>query len=349
MKDIYILTDYKGYFGSKQKTEWYKSGMDLSKIQSLLAANGYNPVIRCFSDINLREEDYRGKIVIYTSSEDPGYYYKDYIEDIIYALHLQGANLIPRFEFLRANNNKVFMELLRDLMPIPFIKNIQSNHFGTLEKLMERANTLAYPVVIKSARGAMSKGVFLAKNETELIHYAKKVSKTPNLFSQLWELKNYLKLSGKIRLSSWNRKKFVVQNFVDGLSNDWKVLVFGDKYYALNRLNRKNDFRASGSGIFKFRDDVPDSLLDFAQLVFQQFKLPNVSLDIAYDGKELFLMEFQAIYFGTKTIENSPFYFTKSSGRWELITEEPDLEREYVQSVIQYLMQQSELQVIYPQ
>ena len=337
MKDLIILTDYKGYFGSKQKSNWYKSGMDLEKIQSLLMEKGFNSTVRCFSDIDLRNEDFNDKFIIYTSSEDSGYYYKDYIEDVIYALHLQGGNLIPRFEFLRANNNKVFMELLRDLLPISLIKNIQSKHFGTVEKMMEHANFLQYPVVLKSAKGAMSTGVYLANNKTELKRFAKKISKTPNYYKKLWEYKNYIKFSGKIKLSSWFREKFIIQNFISELSNDWKVLVFGNKYYALNRKNRKNDFRASGSGLFDYREDTPSELLDYAQMVYEQFNLPHISLDIAFNRNEFYLIEFQALYFGTKTIENSPFYFVKMNNSWVIVKETSDLETEYVQSLSQYL------------
>ena len=51
-----------------------------------------------------------------------------------------GAEVIPRFEFLRANNNKVFMELLRDLLPGNVRGNLSSRHFGTLGKMEARGS-----------------------------------------------------------------------------------------------------------------------------------------------------------------------------------------------------------------
>ena len=337
MIDLYILTDYKGYFGSKQKSEWYQSGMDLKRLQSLFKQEGFNPILKCFSSIDFRSESFQGKYVIYTSSEDPGYYYKDYIEDVIYALHYQGARVIPGFEFLRANNNKVFMELLRDLLPHKSIKNIRSLHYGTLEKMVESADKITFPVVIKAAKGAMSKGVYLANDINELKRKTKKISRTSFPFKVLWELKNYIKHKGKIKLSSRFREKFVAQNFVENLNGDWKVLVFGDKYYALERKNRKNDFRASGSGIFMFDEKINNDLLDFASDVFEKFNLPNLSLDIGFNGKEYFLIEFQALYFGTKTLENSPFYFVNDNLNWKIIKGKSDLEVEYVKSISSYI------------
>jgi glutathione synthase/RimK-type ligase-like ATP-grasp enzyme len=337
MTDIYILSDYKGYFGSKQKSDWYQSGMNLDKLEMLFKGHGFRTIIRCFSDIDFRKEDYKNKLVLYTSSEDPGYYYKDYIEDVIYALKYQGAILIPDYKYLRANNNKVFMELLRDLLPIPSIRLIRSMHYGTVEKLTEDKDKFGYPLVIKSAKGAMSSGVYLANNEKELLKYAKKVAKTPNIKKYLWDFKNYIKLSGKIKFTSQYREKFVIQNYVQGLSGDWKILVYGDKYYGLNRENRKNDFRASGSGKFKFMENIPERLLDFAYATFKLFDLPQLSMDIGYDGHNFFLIEFQALYFGTKTLEYSPFYFTKNDNSWKIIKEVSDLEEEYVRSLCNYL------------
>ena len=337
MNDIYILTDYKGYFGSKQKSNWYQSGMNLNKLQHLFKKAGYNTLFKCFSDINFRKENYQNKLIIYTSAEDPGYFYKDYIEDIILGLHHQGAVLIPGFEFLRANNNKVFMEIMRDIMPFSSVHNIRTQHFGTVEKLMDKSDEYEYPLVIKAASGAMSKGVHLARNKKELQRYSKKISKTPNIIKALWEYKNYFKLSGKIRLTSNFRKKFIVQNFIKDLSGDWKVLVFGNRIYTLNRQNRKNDFRASGSGLFEFKEDVSYKFLDFAYSVFEQFNVPNISLDIGFDGDKYYLIEFQALYFGTKTLEFAPFFFEKEANKWLMKKASSDLEEVYVTSICNYI------------
>lgn len=337
MKDIFILTDYKGYFGSKQKSSWYQSGMDLDKLKKLFYEKGYHVTIRCFSDIDFRHQNYKDKLIIYTSSEDPGYYYKDYIEDIVLGLHYQGAILIPRFEFLRANNNKVFMEIIRDLTPLDEIHNIKSEHFGTIGKLKGKANSYQFPLVIKSAKGAMSSGVFIARNAKELIKKAKKISRTPCISKTLWEIKNYIKLSGRIKFTSWYRNKFIVQNFAQGLSGDWKVLIYGNIYYVLRRQNRKNDFKASGSGIFSYREDVPKELLNYADKIIQTLDLPHLSLDIGYNGKEHFLIEMQAVYFGSKTLEFAPFFFMKNGKEWEIVHKTSDLEEVYVESLCNYL------------
>jgi len=54
---------------------------------------------------------------------------------------------------------------------------------------------------------------------------------------------------------SLHRRKFVVQNFIGGLTHDYKVLAYGKKYYVVRRDNRPGDFRASGSGLLSWPEE----------------------------------------------------------------------------------------------
>ena len=336
MEKIYLLTDYKGYFESKQKAKPFKSGMDKNRIKEIFHQKGFQAEYLSFSEVDFRNDNYKDKIILYTSSEDPGYYYKDYIEDVILGLQFQGARLIPSYKFLRANNNKVFMEILRDLYNLDAIKNIKSFHIGTIEDLQKKQIAEDSKYVIKTARGAMGKDVMLAANKRELIKKSKLISRTKYLYEELWDIKNAIKHRGFVRSSKY-RRKFIVQNFISGLSNDWKILIYYDKYFILRRQNRKDDFRASGSGIIEFVKEIPPGILDFAQLVYKEFDTPHLSIDVAFDGKEFYLIEFQALYFGTKTIEFAPFYFKKKDTIWRRYDEKSNLEDVFVKSICAFL------------
>ena len=80
---------------------------------------------------------------------------------------------------------------------------------------------------------------------------------------------------------SMHRQKFLVQEFIPGLQGDFKVLVYWDRYYVVSRNNRPGDFRASGSGLLTWPEDPPGGLLEYAQRVFNHFRVPMISLDIA--------------------------------------------------------------------
>jgi glutathione synthase/RimK-type ligase-like ATP-grasp enzyme len=336
MDKIYLLTDYKGFFGNKAGAVPYRSGMNKELVTKYFAEDGYTVEYVPLADVDLRNMHFKNQYVLYTSSEDDEGHYKDYIEDVVYALYLQGARVIPDFKYLRAHHNKVFMEMLRDISGLDSIKTITSRHFGTLEELRERCAHVNDRIVIKSARGAVSRGVFLSRTKLDLLKKVAKVSRTKHVYSELWDLGRSVKRRGYTK-ESRHRGKFIAQDFLPGLTNDWKILIFGDKYYVLCRQVRKNDFRASGSGLFEFRDDPPEGLLDFARGVFDALDVPQLSIDVAFKDNAFHLFEFQAVYFGTFTLEKSQTYFSQNDGAWSLTKGGSVLEKEYVRSITDYI------------
>lgn len=343
MQKIILLTDYLNRFGSKHNDMPYRSGFDKTLMKKYFNDYGYEPVFKSFASIDFSQENYRDELILYTSSEDVGYHYKSFIEDIVLGLELQGAKVIPRFKYLRANNNKVFMEILRD--QIIGSSGLKAKYYGTFEELENDIDNIHCPAVIKKAQGATGAGVFLAQSKKELLTIAKKITRTRNLHYELWDYGRSIKHKGYIRESRY-REKFIVQDFIPNLENDWKVLIYDDKYYALYRANRKNDFRASGSGFFKFEKYPPLKILDFSEKIIRSFDLPNISIDIGINDTSLFLLEFQAIYFGTYTLEASEFYFIKNGNNWERKDEKSIIEKEYVNSICKFISRNLETGIV---
>jgi len=337
MDRIFILTDYKGYFGSKWDSEPYRSGFDKDLLKKYFAKNGVNAIFLNFSDIN-NPQELENKYVLYTSSEIIGYKYKSYIEDIIYSLELSGAILLPEYKFLRANNNKVFMSLLEKQL-LKDQKILKSKSFGTYDDFIKQIDNITYPSVIKKSEGYMSMGVFLAKNKSQAIKICKKISITRNFYQDIWDKLRLLKHKN-YKKNTLYRKKFIIQEFVPNLKNDWKILIYGDKYFVLTRHVRINDFRASGSGkdyLAGSKAIIPDGLLDFAKNVFESLKVPNLSIDVVYNGNDFYLLEFQALYFGTATYSLSDVYFKKDIEKWKQIPNVNPIEEIYVESIIQHI------------
>ncbi len=332
-----ILTDYKGFFGSKQLSSIYRGGMDVNKIVSIFKKNGYNAKTLAFSQFSVKSIELEKTFILYTSSEDSNEKYKSFIEDIIFDVEQRGLHVIPSYAYLRAHNNKVAMELLRERSVFPEIQTIYSKVLGTFEELKQSANTFSYPVVIKTFSGAMSRGVTKADDPAELIKRVAKLSRTFQLRHDLKELLRKVKYRDKYVRESFHRSKFIVQNLIEGLKNDWKVLVYGNTCYVLRRDNRANDFRASGSGKFFFTKSLPEGMLDFALRIRRHFNVPHISLDIGFDGTRFHLIEFQFIYFGTTTIEKSTHCYELVNQEWQLSEKIADLEQVYVQSIIDFI------------
>jgi len=339
MRNIIALIDYKNSFGSKIFDIPYRSGFDKSLLKEYFNLINYSIDFISFNEITKLSKIPSNSIFLYTSSEDVSYFYKSYIEDVVLYLEKSGYRVIPAYEHLRANNNKVFMQLLlnthkyQSILPKTLV-------FGSLEELILCKDELGYPVIIKKSDGMQSMGVYMANNSIELVRKAKSISRTRNIKYEIKDLLRKYRHRG-YTLESIYRKKFIVQDFIPGLKNDWKILVFGNKYYVLFRETKKNDFRASGSGIFSFKKDLPEGLLDYAKSIFELFNIPHISLDIGYDGRSFYLFEYQSVYFGTATLEYSNFYFTNINSQWSIIEEKSVLEKVYAYAIADFLQKPS--------
>lgn len=346
MDKIYLLTDYKGRFGSKHDDFPYRSGMDLNLLRIGFLDAGYEVEYMPFSHVCPGDGSWGGRVVLYTSSEDPGLIYKQYIEDVVLSLANAGAVLIPRHEFLRANNDKVFMELLRSLLPEDKRGNLTSSHFGTIEEMDERAGEIEFPVVVKGFSGAQGRKVFLANNINELKGLVrKKVSERSSLILRIKEYLRQLMHSGYTR-DSFYRGRFVIQKFIPGLKNDWKVYFFGEKAFIFYRpVFPGRVFKASGGGYdnYKYGTDAsaPAGILDFGWEIFRALEVPNISMDIAWDGNRFYLLEFQCLYFGTAGIleKYSKECFMKDGSVWRVKENEGSIEKTYADSVIWFTAQ----------
>jgi glutathione synthase/RimK-type ligase-like ATP-grasp enzyme len=346
IKSITLLTDYKGYFGYKWKATPIYSGYNLELLKQYFNKYGYAPEFIRLADVNFSQADWHNKLIHYTSSQDYGDNYKGYIEDIIYGLELNGAHVVPGYKYLRAHNNKVFMEILRDQILGYEFSGLQSQHFGTLEEIEKSANNnlIQYPCIIKSAMGAMSSGVALARDLSDLIRKAKQLSRTPHLHYELRDWTYTWRYDGYQRESRF-QKKFIIQNFIPGLANDWKVLIYGDQFYVLKRHVRPNDFRASGSHVDYYSGieaGFPEQMLEFAAEVYRKLDVPQLSIDVGFDGSRGYVFEFQALNFGASTQYISNEYFTRERN-WTTKKKAFDQEEAYVWALVHYFERHTEL------
>lgn len=341
MNEIICLTDYKDLFGSKWSASPYRSGLDKNTLASVFKKFDYQLKFTSMSEVDFTNPNWKGANVIYTSSEEYDLYYKSFIEDIVTGLEAVGANLLPHSVFLRANNNKSFMEIIRQIKLPANLQTIDAKIFGTYDELDAAINKgwVPFPCVIKKSAGAMSRGVYLAKNEKELKKKAKQICYTGSLKIMFKELLRAKKHKGYLPESLY-QNKFIIQPFVKGLANDWKVLIYGEKIFVLKRNIKKNDFRASGSGLnytSGSKSDFPMELLNFVREFFLTLDVPNLSIDIAYDGNKPYVFEFQAIHFGTSTHYKSIDYYEYSKGNWILKPNDITQEEVFVYSIIEFL------------
>lgn len=352
MRKLLILTDeYSDFLVSKADLRNFTS-MDVQKIRKWFREHDYDVDVCKFSALDL-SINYSGYYILYQTSEAPGAFYKRYIEDLVYYLEKQGAILMPRHEYLKAHHNKVFMEFMRMKFADDSLKTIISTCYGSWVDAL--SYNKGFPAVIKHTSSSAGAGVFLAHNRKEYIKFVKKAGRVI-MASSIADLmatnfKNLIKKS--IKLIYPSRKGYVqydtspvssalvVQNFIPGLSGDYKVLYFGDKFYCMYRKNRKNDFRASGSGMFF---EVPavelEGILTFARKLTLEIDFPIIGMDIGFDGKSYHLIEFQMIDIGTSALQRSKFWHEYREEKWIKFEGFSNLEEEFSRSFDSFIGQQ---------
>lgn len=342
--EILLLTDYNGVFGSKYNAQPYRSGYNLDLVKNYFSELGCTLTIQSFSDIDFASKSYKDTIVIYTSVEEDGGYYKSYVEDVVLGLELAGARLLPPFKYLKAHHNKVFMEIIRQQFDNDLINNLESFHFGSLDECLRYENKFSYPVVIKQPDNASSRGVYLAKNRDELINVVKRVSDTKMPLK--WKMKEEVrerKHKGYKKESNY-RRKFIVQQFIPGLEQDWKILGYGKRYYMVQRPVYKDGFASSGGDKknMHFTHDAtyPEGIYDFAEKVSSLFNFLPISIDVCFDGENFYLLEFQFLQFGTSGHSNSKCSMQKVDGKWQKVYEEIDLELVFAEAVSSYIFKE---------
>lgn len=337
MKIIFI-NNYNNIFSSKWAARPYRSGMDQMLLKNSLSELGHSAEFIHYTEIDFNNlEPFENALVFYSSSEDEDLFYKSFVEDIVYGLELAGVDVVPGYKYLRAHHNKNFMEILRALSPNKEIKNIQSKCYGTFEDFEREIDKNEYPLVLKGAFGATGKTVTLLNSKEEAIKKVKKFSRSRNLKFEIWDTLRAFRHKGYSKESKF-RKKFITQNLIPGMDRDWKVLIFSDKYYVLERRTKKNDFRASGSGIISYTKNLPVGMLDYAKKFNLEQNLPFFAMDVAFDGTHFSLIEFQALYFGSHTLDTSPYYFQQlENGDWECVESPSVLEEEVAQSIHQFI------------
>jgi glutathione synthase/RimK-type ligase-like ATP-grasp enzyme len=350
MKRLIILTDENQQFLISKANYRYFTSMDITKIKKYFIQREYEVIILKFSELDLSKE-YKDVYFMYQTSEAPGGFYKRYIEDLIYFLESQGAVTLPGYRLLKAHHNKVFMELMRAGFSDPALKTIKSACFGSWTDA--RNYNSGFPVVIKQASNSGGAGVFLARNKKE---YGRKVKKAggviiannlPALFT------DYVKRSvKKIILKIYPEKSketitydvqpastsIIVQNFIPGLSGDYKVLFFGGKYFMMYRQNRENDFRASGSGqFFPVPDQDHEGILNFARRLTEEIDYPVIGMDIGFDGSSYHMIEFQVIHIGTSALHRSKYWHEFHDGKWIRYDGLSDLEEELSRAMCNFI------------
>lgn len=233
------------------------------------------------------------------------YDYRDalFAKQLIYSLETIGIKVFPDFNTTWHFDDKVGQKYLLESIDAPLVP---SYVFYTKKEALEWINNTRFPKVFKLRGGAGSANVKLAKTKSQAKGFVRKAfGRGFSQFDRLGHLKERFSrfrqgkdtfigvCKGFARLfiptefaKMYHREKGYVyfQEFIPNNSFDIRIVVVGDKSFALKRLVRKNDFRASGGGsIIYDKNQIDERCVRIAFEINEKIQSQSIAYDFVFD------------------------------------------------------------------
>ena len=230
--------------------------------------------------------------------------------------HGLGISVFPNWKTCWHFDDKVAQTYLLQAAGIPMP---QTWVFWRREEALSFCRTARYPLVLKLASGIVSENVRLLHNFAEAKNWIKKLFglgvvtlKLPRGSQEVYRWLKPLITGQTSHRTDLQQGYILLQEFLPGNTFDTRVGVIGNRAFAFRRINRPNDFRASGSGL---RDSDPSKInLSVVRLAFraaQSLQAQSIAVDgLLRDGENV-LAEISYYYEGWVFYEECPGY-------WEL-------------------------------
>lgn len=248
---------------------------------------------------------------------------------VLRSVEQMGLTVFPDFDTSWHFDNKVAQKYLLESCGAPLIP---SHVFYSKKSALKWVREVDFPKVFKLKGGAGAINVKLVKSDTEACRVIDKAfgagfpqfdatASLKDKWGKFAKGQATLKDLGKslIRLfvstefsRMHGREKGYVyfQDFIPDNDGDFRIIVIGGKYaYGMKRMNRRNDFRASGSSSFVY-EGIQEDILKIAFQVSQKLKLQSVAFDFIRGANGSPLIVEMSYGFGTKGSSQCPGYWS---------------------------------------
>lgn len=256
---------------------------------------------------------------------------------LILSLEAKGIPCFPNSHTCWHFDNKIWEKYLLEAIGAPLVP---SYVFYTKKEALEWADKTIFPKVFKLKGGAGSSNVKLAHTQKEAERLIKQCFRRG--FSQYrWqdhlreEWRRYKKKKAGLRellrpiyyafkryptvFSHYHQKEIgyaYFQDFISGNTFDIRVCVVGERAFALKRMTRKDDFRASGSGsIIYEKQQIDERCVQIAFEVNKKLKAQSIAFDFVFDKNRNPLIVEISYGYAVKAYDLCEGYWTEDM-RW---------------------------------
>lgn len=234
--------------------------------------------------------------------------YKDVLtaKRILFALEHAGVKVFPDFKTAWHFDDKVAQKYLLEAINAPMVT---SYVFYDKKDALEWAKNTSYPKVFKLKGGAGATNVKLVKSQEEAFklidkafakgfsqfdgynhlreRYQKYKSGKGNLLSVIKGAGRLIVPTKFSQQQSPEKGYIYFQDFIPNNSFDIRVIVIDDKAFAIKRLVRDNDFRASGSGSIIYEKSAIDlRCVKIAFDISDKLKSQCLAYDFIFDADD---------------------------------------------------------------
>jgi glutathione synthase/RimK-type ligase-like ATP-grasp enzyme len=260
--------------------------------------------------------------------------YKDllFAKQLLFSLEQSGKKVFPDFKTSWHFDDKLGQKYLLESLGAPLVP---SYVFYSKNEALQWIKHTTFPKVFKLRCGAGSFNVRLIKSSKkaeQIINkaFAKGFSQF-NRFEYFKErvrkykegkdaLMGVFKGIGRLFIPTEfsslisNEKGYVYfQDFISGNQSDIRVIVIGEKAFAIKRLVRRDDFRASGSGnILYDRENFPDNIITLSFRLAERLNTQCVAFDFVNDAHGSPLIVEMSYGFAAPAYEKCVGYWDKS-------------------------------------
>lgn len=250
-------------------------------------------------------------------------------KQILFALQHAGIVVFPDFRTAWHFDDKVAQKYLLEALGI---RAVNSYVFVSEGEAQRWVRETSFPKVFKLRRGAGSKNVRLVKDRRSAMRLIKKafrrgfrpidaygeVAESWRKFKigrasvkELLKAVAHLTYPYSVEKALGREKGYVYfQDFLPDNTFDIRVIVIGDKAFAIKRSVRPNDFRASGSGLIEYdKSNFDDQLIGLAFQYAALLGSSCVAFDFIFEKGTPYVVEI-SYGFAAKGYDPCPGYWT---------------------------------------
>lgn len=259
-----------------------------------------------------------------------------FAKQLMYSAAAMGKITFPDLNSIWHFDDKVGQKYLLEAVAAPLAP---SHVFYSKKDALEWINHTHFPKVFKLRSGSSSAGVKLVKTKGEaetLINKAfgkgfKKFDGWENFIERLRKFRNgkttitdvckgFIRIFYKTkyaRMAGREKGYIYFQDFIANNNSDIRVVVINQKAFAIKRLARENDFRASGSGSILYDKELFDvETVKIAFEVSEKLNAKCLAYDFVYNSNKPLIVEI-SYGFATAGYDPCPGYWDRELNWYE--------------------------------